>query len=474
MLSQTWSSGLAVTVEAVSAPAMLSGPTSGLPNVQYTYSTGGSTSNLGHQVQYFFDWGDDTNSGWLPVGVTTASKAWTAGMLNGYIIKTRARCATDPLAVSGWSAQLTVNIEFVTVPTTPTGPNTGQTGVSYTYSTGGAFSNTGDPVEYQFDWKGDGTDLSPWGSATQSKTWTVGGTYNVKARARCVIHTTVVSGWSSALIVNIEKVTVGTPSGPATAQLNTPYSYTFSGTSNIGDPVQIRIFWGDGAVSDWLSAPGGSVTVQKSWSSAGSFQVTAMARCAIHNNVQSDFSPALVVTVNKVNQTITFGALATKTFGDPPFTVSATASSGLPVSFSILSGPATIAGNTVTITGAGTVTVRASQPGDATYNTAPDVDRSFTVNNPVPTLTGVAPNSGTRGAVALPVVLTGSNFINVVSSVTFAPAADITVTSTTVDNPTQITVTITIGAAAVVGPRNVTVTNAPPGGTSGAQTFTVN
>jgi hypothetical protein len=49
-----------------------------------------------------------------------------------------------------------------------------------------------------------------------------------------------------------------------------------------------------------------------------------------------------VFTVVKKDQTITFGALARKTYGDAPFTVSATASSGLPVSFSIVSGPATI------------------------------------------------------------------------------------------------------------------------------------
>src|SRR5206468_2642423 len=76
---------------------------------------------------------------------------------------------------------------------------------------------------------------------------------------------------------------------------------------------------------------------------------------------------------------ITFGSLANKTYGDAPFTVSATASSGLSVSFSIVSGPATIAGDVVTITGAGTVTVRAAQSGDANWNAATNVDRAFTV-----------------------------------------------------------------------------------------------
>ena len=83
--------------------------------------------------------------------------------------------------------------------------------------------------------------------------------------------------------------------------------------------------------------------------------------------------------MNKGDQFITFNPLAGKTYGDAPFTVSATASSGLPVSFQILSGPATISGNTVTLTGAGAVTVRASQGGDSNYNAALDADQSFTV-----------------------------------------------------------------------------------------------
>jgi len=48
-----------------------------------------------------------------------------------------------------------------------------------------------------------------------------------------------------------------------------------------------------------------------------------------------------------------FGALPGRSYGDAPFGVSATASSGLAVSFSIVSGPASISGGTLTITGAG-------------------------------------------------------------------------------------------------------------------------
>jgi hypothetical protein len=85
------------------------------------------------------------------------------------------------------------------------------------------------------------------------------------------------------------------------------------------------------------------------------------------------------LTVNQVNQAITFPTLGNKTYGDASFAVSATADSNLPVAFSVLSGPATLTGNTVTITGAGTVRIRAAQAGNATYAAAPLVDRSFTV-----------------------------------------------------------------------------------------------
>jgi len=53
----------------------------------------------------------------------------------------------------------------------------------------------------------------------------------------------------------------------------------------------------------------------------------------------------------KTKQTITFPAIPVKTFGDSPFVISATAGSGLAVTFTVVSGPATIATNTVTLTG---------------------------------------------------------------------------------------------------------------------------
>ncbi|MDX2247606.1 MAG: hypothetical protein SF052_12555, partial [Bacteroidia bacterium] len=110
------------------------------------------------------------------------------------------------------------------------------------------------------------------------------------------------------------------------------------------------------------------------------FQVSARDAAGNH----AALSAVLTVSTDKLAQSITFAPLADKQTADVPFTVSASASSGLPVSFSLVSGPATLNGSTVTLTGiAGTVTLRASQAGNATYFPAANVDQSFEVTEPV-------------------------------------------------------------------------------------------
>ena len=71
-------------------------------------------------------------------------------------------------------------------------------------------------------------------------------------------------------------------------------------------------------------------------------------------------------------QTITFPAITGPT-------LAATASSGLTVDYVITSGAATVSGSTLTISGAGTIIVQATQPGNATYAAATPVSQSFTV-----------------------------------------------------------------------------------------------
>lgn len=88
-------------------------------------------------------------------------------------------------------------------------------------------------------------------------------------------------------------------------------------------------------------------------------------------------------TLDTTYQAISFEAIPHKLNTAPAFAVEATATSGLPVLFDILSGPATIAGNMITLTGdTGVVAVRATQPGNTQYNPADPVVQSFRVLNP--------------------------------------------------------------------------------------------
>jgi chitinase len=69
---------------------------------------------------------------------------------------------------------------------------------------------------------------------------------------------------------------------------------------------------------------------------------------------------------------------AGRTIGDPDFTVSATASSGLPVGFTA-SGKCTVSGSKVHLTGVGSCTIGATQAGNGAYYPAPTVHRSFAI-----------------------------------------------------------------------------------------------
>ena len=87
-----------------------------------------------------------------------------------------------------------------------------------------------------------------------------------------------------------------------------------------------------------------------------------------------------VLTVVKKQQTITFGAIPTKHIDDADFTLSATASSGLPVTYNSSNElVATITGNSVHIVGEGTSTITASQAGNAVFDAATPVGQTLTV-----------------------------------------------------------------------------------------------
>lgn len=72
-------------------------------------------------------------------------------------------------------------------------------------------------------------------------------------------------------------------------------------------------------------------------------------------------------TITQQNQVISSPFSSRYSLTTAPLPLVATASSGLPVSYEIISGPAMISGNELSFTGAGTVLLKMSQTGDAQY-----------------------------------------------------------------------------------------------------------
>ena len=100
-------------------------------------------------------------------------------------------------------------------------------------------------------------------------------------------------------------------------------------------------------------------------------------------------------------QFIDFAEIPDQLVYNEPISLQANSSSGLPVTFEVIQGPATVNGNILTFTGEeGTVKVRATQPGDGTqWQPAPAVTRTFYVVDPMnysPEITIRRPYQGTK------------------------------------------------------------------------------
>ena len=185
---------------------------------------------------------------------------------------------------------------------------------------------------------------------------------------------------SATVLLTVIVAVPGAPTSISTTTANGEATVTFNAPSNIGSSAitgyTIRATATDGSTV-MVNASGSpakvtGLTPGKSYR----FSVTANNSAG-----SSDTSPTSdAITISLVNQTITFASLADRTSNSGSFTLAATASSGLPVTFTVVSGPALLSGNVVDLTGAtGTVKIRASQTGNATYAAATDVDVAFAI-----------------------------------------------------------------------------------------------
>lgn len=115
-------------------------------------------------------------------------------------------------------------------------------------------------------------------------------------------------------------------------------------------------------------------------SPAGTYPITVTGASAANYTIS--FVNGTMTIQPRQTQTITFNALPTKTYGNADFPTGATSTNNtIPITYTSSDpGVATINGNTIHITGAGTTTITASQAGNAGYFPATDIARLLTVN----------------------------------------------------------------------------------------------
>jgi hypothetical protein len=244
---------------------------------------------------------------------------------------------------------------------------------------------------------------------------------------------------------NISKILVTKPQAGEVLVAGTKYLITWS-TVNVSDSVKIEYTTDNGKTWKTISVAVDSKSGSYQWTVPGSsipksgqkfkqgsiFSVSEFINeCKIRISETGSQDEVVGLSNNTFSisstgtsastQTLTFNEITDKTFGAVPFTISATASSGLPVTFSIVSGPASISGNTITLTGAGTVVVKALQIGNVNFNEA-SAERTFKVLPSEQTLTFNEITDKAFGAIPFTIIANASSGLPVTFSIVSGPA----------------------------------------------------
>jgi hypothetical protein len=288
---------------------------------------------------------------------------------------------------------------------------------------------------------------------------TAAGTYTITAAPGSLTAAnytfTLVNG-----TLSIDKVTLTvTASSPTITYGQTvpAYTATYSGFQS-------------GDTSAVLSGSPSLTTSPPTPSGAGTYPIaTALGTLSAANYGFSFVNGTL--TINPASQTISFTPPTTPVvYGVSPITLNATATSGLGVTFSVVSGPGTIGGSILTVTGAGTIVIAANQTGNTNYTAAPQVTQSVVVNPPpsfaISSLTvSIAPGATSGNTATITVTPSGgfTGSVSLSAAITSSPtgAQDLPGLSFGSTNPVNIT-----GASAVTA--TLTISSTAP--TTGALT----
>lgn len=165
--------------------------------------------------------------------------------------------------------------------------------------------------------------------------------------------------------------------------------FTALAAKTFGDPSFSLIAKGGGSALPvtFVSSNTGVASISNSTLTmvgAGTTTITAIQ--SGNGNYSAADNVTQILTVNKGKQSIIFSSIADKQFGDPSFTVTGTASSGLPINFTTTSDKISIKENQIAIIKPGRVSVTANQAGSASFNPATSIDQSFCVKPQKPVI----------------------------------------------------------------------------------------
>jgi hypothetical protein len=136
-----------------------------------------------------------------------------------------------------------------------------------------------------------------------------------------------------------------------------------------------------GTLTGFVAADNVTATYTRALGSdAGTYTISAtLSPAPALGNYQITYNTALF-TISPAPQSITFLPLSNQPLGTPDFTVTASATSGLPVSFTAV-GSCTVTAGLVHLVTTGNCTITASQAGGLDYQAAISVSQSFTITS---------------------------------------------------------------------------------------------
>ena len=145
--------------------------------------------------------------------------------------------------------------------------------------------------------------------------------------------------------------------------------FSLNATTSSGLPIQ------------YTTSDNNIATISNGWISIKAAGTVTISATQPGNNYFTAATPvSYVLTISKASQKMSFGTLASKTFGDASFAILANATSGLPINLvstdnSIIS----LAGNIATINGGGTCSIKAFQVGNNNYLASDTISQTITI-----------------------------------------------------------------------------------------------